>query len=441
MRCTIKRGVKFDKLQIWGYQAGGIILYARVPLRRIQDYTAASPILNLPSRDAFWGDDLGVVKFWIKIIVQPSDPKHGRIAITLPDLRGGGAERVSISLAREFVSRGFGVDFVVMRAIGDLLKDVPELARIINLQAPRTRNVPMVFAKYLRKEKPGAVIANMWPLTSYCILAHRFARSRARIVVSDHNSLSIQYKDWGIAHGAVLSTSLATTYRLADARVCVSAGVADDITRLSGIGCDRFTVIYNPISLPTDGDATGAEAAWQGWTGPRIITVGRLKKQKNHALLIRAFKRLSATTDARLMILGTGDLEEETKGAVRAAGLADKIFMPGAVADPAPYYRSADLFVLSSDYEGFGNVIVEALACGTPVVSTDCPSGPAEILENGRYGTLVPVGAERALADAMIAALDAEHDAEALKRRAADFAPEIAAEKYLQLLFPEDFIN
>jgi len=369
--------------------------------------------------------------------VQPSDPKHGRIAITLPDLRGGGAERVSISLAQEFVSRGFGVDFVVMRAIGDLLKDVPELARIINLQAPRTRNVPMVFAKYLRKEKPGAVIANMWPLTSYCILAHRFACSRARIVASDHNSLSIQYKDWGIAHGAVLSTSLATTYRLADARVCVSAGVADDITRLSGIGRDRFTVIHNPISLPTDGDATGAEAAWQSWTGPRIITVGRLKKQKNHALLIRAFKRLSATTDARLMILGIGDLEEETKGAVRAVGLADKIFMPGAVTDPAPYYRSADLFVLSSDYEGFGNVIVEALACGTPVVSTDCPSGPAEILENGRYGTLVPVGAERALADAMIAALDAEHDAEALKRRAADFAPEVAAEKYLQLLFPK----
>src|SRR5262249_18705982 len=156
------------------------------------------------------------------------------------------------------------------------------------------------------------------------------------------------------------------------------------------------------------------------------------------------FKQLLATQDARLLILGTGDLAEQTASVARAEGIGDKVLMPGATRDPVPFYRSADLFVLSSDYEGFGNVIVEALACGLPVVSTDCRSGPAEILENGRYGRLVPVGDAQALARAMADALAAEHDREAFKRRAADFSPERAADQYLRLLFPgsnKDFFS
>jgi glycosyltransferase involved in cell wall biosynthesis len=137
------------------------------------------------------------------------------------------------------------------------------------------------------------------------------------------------------------------------------------------------------------------------------------------------------------MILGTGELMEATKALVDQEGLADKVIIPGPAPDAAPYYRSADLFVLSSDYEGFGNVIVEALTCGLPVVSTDCRSGPAEILENGRYGRLVPVGDAAALTQAMLESLDATHDREVLMRRAQDFSPERIANQYLRLLFPQ----
>jgi glycosyltransferase involved in cell wall biosynthesis len=162
-----------------------------------------------------------------------------------------------------------------------------------------------------------------------------------------------------------------------------------------------------------------------------------LKDEKNQALLFHAFALLLETVDARLMLLGEGPLRGKLEALSRKLGVADKIVMPGFVTDPAPFYRTADLFVLSSDYEGFGNVIVEALACGLPAVSTDCPSGPAEILENGRFGQLTPVGDAVALADAMAESLAAEHDREALRRRAADFSPARAAKQYLQLLFPE----
>ena len=365
-----------------------------------------------------------------------------RIAIALPALLPfGGVERVAVMQAKSILDLGYSVDLVLASELNELQDNVPAGIRVINLQSARLRDSVRPFVRYLREAKPDAVHVAMWPFTSLCLVAHRLARSRARIIVSDHNPLSIQYKGWGLANRLVLRASLALTYSLANARVAVSGDVANDVASLSRITRERFTVIHNPMPLPMRVDANGdmAEAAWGGWTGRRIITVGRFKPQKNHALLIRAFKRLVATMDARLMILGVGELADATAAVARAEGVADKVLMPGQIVDPIPFYRSANLFVLSSDYEGFGNVIVEALACGVPVVSTDCPGGPAEILENGRYGRLVPVGDASALASAMAEALVAEHNYDALKRRAADFSPMVTSKKYLRLLLPADF--
>ncbi len=181
-----------------------------------------------------------------------------------------------------------------------------------------------------------------------------------------------------------------------------------------------------------------ADALWNCPPGDRILTVGSLKDQKNHSLLLRAFARTPGTR-SRLMLLGQGENEGILRAVASDLGISDRIIFAGFHRDPSPFYATADLFVLSSDYEGFGNVIVEALACGCPVVSTDCPSGPAEILENGRFGRLVPVGDAEALAVAISEALAAEHDRELLRRRAEDFSPERAADKYLALLFPHGF--
>jgi glycosyltransferase involved in cell wall biosynthesis len=193
--------------------------------------------------------------------------------------------------------------------------------------------------------------------------------------------------------------------------------------------------IYNPIPAavqPAPEALATADAIW-GQGGPRILAVGNLKLQKNHALLLRAFATLPRR-DARLMLLGRGPEEANLRALATALGIADKVIFAGFHRDPAPFYATADLFVLSSDHEGFGNVIVEALSFGLRVVSTDCPAGPAEILQGGRYGRLVPVGDAPALAQAMDEALNAPVDRAALIRRAADFAPDIAARQYLELL-------
>lgn len=364
--------------------------------------------------------------------------RRALITLALPDISIGGAEIVNTTLAKQFLSRDFRVDIVTAQDVEPKFP-VPSGAQYVVLGARRTRDFLLPFAGYLRSHRPDALIASMWPFTTTCVLAHRLARSAARIAVCEHSTLSVQYANRGLVHGFMLKRSIALTYPLAHARVAVSGGVADDLAALSGIARDRFTVVHNPMTLPSnvDADSSAAEAAWGGWKGPRILTVGRLVSAKNHELLVKAFKQLLTIQDARLMILGTGEQAELTANFARAEGVTEKVLMPGATIDPTPFYCSADLFVLSSNREGFGNVIIEALACGVPVVSTDCRSGPSEILANGRYGRLVPVGDEFALARAMVESLSARHDRQALKRRAADFAPELVAQQYLTLLFPQ----
>jgi glycosyltransferase involved in cell wall biosynthesis len=334
--------------------------------------------------------------------------------------------------------RGYLVDFVFANEPNNLDGALPENVRSFNLGAPRLRYFPLFFAKYLRAESPAAVLAAMWPLTALSILGNLLAGARSRLVVSDHNTLSAQYAPHGRLHRIMLTNSL-KSYRIALARIAVSDGVADDVSALSGISRNQFDVIHNPLAFDITGKANSevGESAWLGWTGPRILTVGRLKSQKNHKMLIHAFKVLLRDTDARLMILGTGQLEAATKSVIASEGLLKKVFMPGHVDNPIPYYQSADLFVLSSDYEGFGNVLVEAMACGLPVVTTDCPFGPREILDDGLYGRLVPVGDDQALANAMLEALRQDHDRELLRARAKDFAVERIAERYLEVLFPD----
>jgi glycosyltransferase involved in cell wall biosynthesis len=359
-----------------------------------------------------------------------------RFCLLLPDLRGGGAERVCLDLAGEFVAAGYEVDLVLMHRRGELLDLVPDGVRIVDLQARRARDVPLRLKRYLQESRPDCLLANLWPLTSIAVLSRLLARWKGRVIVVEHNTLSRQYAHWGLVHGLLLRASMIASYRFADKIVAVSAGVAKDVAQLAGLGLDQVVVVHNPIVQARAVAPVAlamAEAMWCTPKGQRCLTVGSLKDQKNHALLLEAFARLPMP-EARLMIVGQGQNESRLRALVQELGLEGRVILAGFHADPAPFYASADLFVLSSDHEGFGNVIVEALSFGLPVVSTDCPSGPAEILGQGRWGALVPVGDAPALAGAMAAALSAPVDRDALRARAADFAPEIAARKYLDLL-------
>lgn len=358
-----------------------------------------------------------------------------RIALLLPDLGGGGAERFNVTLAQELVAAGYAPEFVVMQTVGALLDEARAIAPVHDLACPRARQLIRPLAAFLRREQPAALVATMWPLTVIAPVAARLAGFRGKVVVCEQAAISLQYADWGLATAIALRASTFVGYRMADARVGCSRGTCEDVAALARMAPQRFTTIYNsvpPAATPTPEGLAHAEALW-GTAAPRILTVGNLKKQKNHTLLLHAFATLPRP-EARLMLLGAGPDEAELRGLAQALGLAERVIFAGFHTDPSAFYATADLFVLSSDYEGFGNVVVEALSYGLPVVSTDCTAGPAEILDGGRFGRLTPVGDAAALTRAIDEALDAPVDRAAQIRRAADFAPEIAARQYLAVM-------
>lgn len=357
------------------------------------------------------------------------------ISLLLPDLRGGGAERVMLDLARQFAILGHNPEVVLMQLKGDFLAEAQRDLTIVDLKVPRARGALFALARYLRHSQPDALIAAMWPLTAISPLAARLSGFRGKILVSEHAMLSQQYASWGPLHNLALRVSTFASYRLASARVGVSHGTCSDMASLSAMPLDKFLAIHNPVrqlSRPRPDEISVAASIW-GTEGPRLLSVGNLTPVKNHPLLLRAFANMRRP-DARIMLVGQGPDEGALRALASELGIGDRVIFAGFHPDPSPFYATADLFVLSSDHEGFGNVIVEALAFGLPVISTDCPSGPAEILQNGRLGQLVPVGDARALTQAIETALNVPVDCEVLKRRARDFAPEIAARKYLDLL-------
>lgn len=365
-----------------------------------------------------------------------------RVATIVPNFYPmGGLERLVAAQIEQYLALGLQADLVLLDEPHDLSALLPAGCRVVNLGVPRFRGAFWPLLLYLRTIRPDAVHATMWPLTCMAVLAHRLARLPGRVVVSDHNPLSLQYSKRGFSHRLVLRLSLTLAYPFASARIAVSNAVAADLAHLSGLPKKWFHVIHNAVAINAmkPSDQKVAEAAWGGWGGRRVLTVGRLKAQKNHALMLCAFRNLRLSVDARLMILGTGELAGEIEALARAQGLADHVLMPGHVDDPSAYYCAAHLFVLSSDYEGFGNVLVEALAHGLPVVSTDCPGGPREILADGRFGRLVPVSDEVALASAMAEALGEPADPKPLIARAAEFAPSLVTSRFVELLFNESY--
>lgn len=361
------------------------------------------------------------------------------ISIVLLNLRAGGAERVAVNLANGFVQRGYAVDMVLLSATGEFLADLLPGIRVVDLKVKRLRSALFPLVRYLRQSRPVALLACMWPLTVFALLARTLSRVPTRVLVAEHTtwSRSELLARWSV--GWQVRTSMHRFFPGADGIVAVSQGAADDLARFANLDRKSITVIYNPVvgDAKPPASAPFAPAGW--WTGPhsKVLAVGTLKTIKDYATLLQAFARLRQQVDARLLILGEGECRPALEARARQLGIEASVFMPGFVRDISPYYQNADLHVLSSTGEGLPTVIIEALAVGTPVVSTDCPSGPREILRDGQFGRLVPVGDVVALATAMAESLVATHDSAALKARAQDFSIDKATDRYLELLFPQ----
>jgi glycosyltransferase involved in cell wall biosynthesis len=358
-----------------------------------------------------------------------------RVAIFLASLEGGGSERIALNLAQGFAERGLEVDLVLQRAEGPYLAQVPDEIRIVDLRAGRMARAAFPLITYLRRERPPFLLSLMMGANIIAILSRKLARVDTRLVISEHLNISIASGNAVRLRSRYLPLMAKRTYPWADGIVAVSEGVAEDLARTLGLPRKKIEVIYNPVITPEllEKAREPVDHPWfQPGEPPVILGAGRLTGQKDFPTLLRAFSLVRKERPVRLVILGEGEDRHELKALVDELGLAEDVEMPGFVDNPYGYMAGAAVFVQSSRWEGLPTVLIEAMALGKPVVATDCPSGAREILNDGRYGTLVPVGDVKRLAAGISAML--EQPVEPLPAWVDRFRPDCTIQAYLKAL-------
>jgi glycosyltransferase involved in cell wall biosynthesis len=359
-----------------------------------------------------------------------------RIAVFVPSLRGGGAERVMLDLAHGFAERGIATDLVLPQVEGPYLSEVRTDVRIVNLAARRVLASLPGLVRYLRRERPDALLSTLTHANLVALWARRLSGVPTRAVVREANTLTQVTRGAGRDRRRLLPFLVRRFYPWADGVVAVSSGVARDLEASSGIAAGSMYILPNPVVTP-DLASKAVEPLDHPWFRPGeppvVLGVGRLSKQKDFATLIRAFDRVRRARGARLMILGEGPERAGLQALADELALSQDVALPGFASNPFAYMARAGVFVLSSAWEGMPGALIQAAACGAPVVATDCESGPREVLQDGRYGRLVPVGDPAALAEAILSTLDQPRTAvpaEAIER----FTRNAAVSGYLEVL-------
>ncbi len=331
-----------------------------------------------------------------------------RLAIFLPSLSCGGAERSMLKLANGLALRGYPTDLVLSHATGPHLAEVSKDVRVVDLKASRTLWSMPALTSYLRRERPVALLSAMHFANIVALWARLWANVPIRVVVSERNTLSLAQRNAADWPSRLMPLLVKLFYPWADSIVAVSKGVADDLVQTAGLSNETVDVIYNPVITPDLRMKAGlpVEHPWFGPNQPPVIVaVGRLRQQKDFSTLIQAFAQARRKIECRLLILGEGPERTELEALVRNLHLESDVSLPGFVENPYPYMAGAGVFILSSRWEGLPGVLIEALACGTRVIATDCRSGPSEILDGGKYGALVPVQNVPAMAEAITTGL------------------------------------
>jgi glycosyltransferase involved in cell wall biosynthesis len=343
-------------------------------------------------------------------VIEPSGTSNGkiRVAIFTSNMDGGGAERAMAKLAGGIADQGYDVDLVLSRAEGHYLAEVPDTVRIVNLDSGRVLTSIPGLIRYLRRERPAAMLTSMNYVNVVGIWARALARVDTRLVVNEQNALSLEAAHSPRRRHRLMPKLIGRFYPWADRIVSVARGTADDLARTTGLSRERIEVVHNPIVTPELKELakTPLDHPWfREGEPPVVLSVGRLSKQKDFGTLLRAFARVREDRPTRLVILGDGPERSMLESLISELGLDEVAALPGWVANPYPWMAHAGVYVLSSRWEGLPSVLIEALYCGVPIVATDCLSGPHEILEGGEHGLLVSVGDVKALARGIESAL------------------------------------
>ncbi len=341
-----------------------------------------------------------------------------------------------LNVATGLSERGHEVDLVLVKATGDFIEQVPESVNIVDLSASRVLTSFPGLVRYLRRSNPDVLLSTITPTNVIAVWATlvpgidvrhvvRVARPESEAAVVQDNTKKEQ-----------LTAALARrSYPYADEIIAISKGVAADLQANTSI--ERIHVVYNPVVTDRlKRQATEpVDHPWFETDVPVVLGVGRLVDQKDFATLVRAFAQLRDHRDAKLVIYGDGKKRSELETLAAELGVEEHVDLPGFTDNPYKYMTNADIFVNSAKHEGFGNVIIEAMACGTPVVATDCPGAPAELLGNGEFGNLAPVADSRALVEETEKMLENPTSSDILRDRAADFSINTALKRYCSVLF------
>lgn len=358
------------------------------------------------------------------------------IAFFLSELHGGGAQRVTINLIKGLSDRGLKVDLVLAKAEGPYLSQIPPQVRLIDLQATTLVASFPKLINYLKKEQPIYLVAALHGACLLAIWAKKLTDIKTKIIVTIHNTFSVEAKNYVSLRRKLLPTLVGYFYPQADKLVAVSQGTAESMAETLNLPVSQIKVVYNPVVTPALEHQAREKITHPFFTSeiPVILGVGRLKKAKDFANLIHAFARVKQLTKVKLCILGEGEERKNLETLIQKLDLESDVSLPGFVDNPYPYMTQAQLFVLSSLWEGLPTVLIEAMACGTNVVATDCPSGPREILAAGKYGKLVATQDSEALANAILETLETPIKSEILQARAADFSEDRICDRYLEVL-------
>ncbi len=340
-------------------------------------------------------------------------------------------------LAAELAQRGLQVNMLFVRANGQYKDLIHPGLRLIDFGAKRALTSLLRLVRFLKKKRPSILLSTLDHTNLIAIWAHILVDSRTKVIVRIDNIVTPGRKRSGGLTRFLVGFLTGLFYPFADAVIAVSRAVAADLVRSCFIPPKRISIINNPISLSTIVQSS-KESVTHPWllpsSAPVVLGVGRLAKQKDFGTLIRAFRIVRDQMNAKLIILGEGAERSHLEYLVRCYDLGADVELPGFVSNPYKYMSHSSVFVLSSRWEGFGIVLVEALALGIQVVATDCPGGPSEVLDNGQYGRLVAIGDSKAMAEAIINSIKYPMDPMELQNRAADFDIRHIADEYLEVM-------
>ncbi len=348
-----------------------------------------------------------------------------------------GVDRAMKHLIPALLKRGYPVDLLHVQKHGPYLDETMEGLRVIDLGSKHVYPSLPAVVRYLRAERPVVMLSDKDRVNRTALLARRLAGGDTRLVLSSGTTISIDLATRGPFDRWLQRNSMGKLYGYADNVIVTSVGVADDMAEYTGLAREKLTVVPSPVIPEScfDSEQPKPDHPWFSEGQPPVILgVGELCMRKDFSCLLRAFARLRRERDCRLVILGKGRQGDVLKALALELGVAEDVDFVGFKSNPYSYMQHAALFAFTSKWEGLGFVLIEALALGTPVVSTDCPSGPREILQGGKYGALVAVGDHENLALAMAETLDKPLSSSFLKEAARPYEIEASTDAYLDAL-------